>query len=280
MTMSFHLLTKSLHFQTTDDLPPWKVIFQLDALDNSIVECAKHRMIRQIENYEITHVGEMFHVFSLMMMMAQHGIVNRTVNDVLALAKSYVDHLVQHNRIEVIDKQSARMDQLYSAYDGCRYWVNDFYESKFEQFKKHVSMGLDAALRSQLPKASEKLLELMEHDSEGFVEYVCHTNSDNENPFASVPILKHIEPNLFVDTWLKSPKSNWAEISLALDIRYTHSIRHGDLEEEHEWAREVYRSLKQAMDRARGFDVLRLPRAIPKAFKVLSGEEETSSLHG
>ena len=272
-------INKSLHFQTPDDLPPWKVLFRLDAMENSILESAKHRMIQQIENYEITHVGEMFHVFSLMMMMSQHGIVNRTVPDVLALARSYVDQLVQDNRLELIDQQSARIDQLYSAYDGYRYWVDDFYKSEFEQFKKHVSMGLDAALRSQLPKASEKVLELMEHDSEGFVEYVCHTNSDNRNPFASVPILKQIEPSLFVNTWLKSPKSNWAAISLALDIRYTHSIRHRDLEEEHEWATEVYRCLKQATDHAQGFDVLRLPRAIPKAFKVLAGEEETSSLH-
>ena len=268
----------SLHYQNPDDLPPWRVIMQFDALEDVTIERAIERMKEQLQNHEVTEIGEMLHVFSLMMMMSENDIIDEDIANIMSCSKSYIDHLVEHNKLATIDETTVRVVRVNQAYEGYGYHVPDAYTQEFNELKEYVIAANCTVYQRQLPDAAEELLTLMADDPQQFVEQICHTNSDERNHFASVPILLYIEPARFVDAWMRCPVGNWRTISTALDIRYEDSIRREILKDEHEWAKSVYGILQCKAERASRLTAWRLRRAIPKALEVLAGDADISEL--
>ena len=266
----------SLHFQNPDDLPPWRVIMQFDDLEDVTIERAIERMKEQLQNHEVTEIGEMLHVFSLKMMMSENGIIDEEIANIVSSSKSYVDHLVEHNKLATIDETTVSVERVNQAYEGYGYHVPDDYRQEFNELKEYVIAANRTVYQRQLPDAAEELLKLMADDAQQFIEQICHTKSDERNHFASVPILLYIEPARFVDAWMRCPVGNWRTISNALDIRYEYSIQREILKDEHEWAKSVYGILQRKAERASRITAWRLRRAIPKALEVLAGDADLS----
>ena len=268
----------SAHFQNPNNLPPWKVIVQFEAFDNGAVERAIERMKKQIQDYKVTDIGELLHVFSLMMTLSDNEVIDQDIPDILSFAKSYVDYLTEHNMLSTIDEVTLRNERTYHSYEGYAYHVPNSNAQQFNELKDYVITANRMANQRKLPQTARDLLKLMETDVEQFLEQVCHTNSDNHNSFASVPILVHIPPARFVESWMHSPIVNWPTIATALDIRYEYLIQHSELNDEREWAIRVYRKLQREEQSADGLTAWRLRRIIPKALKVLAGDADISEL--
>ncbi len=271
-------INASVHFQNPDELPTWKVIMQFESLDNHTVEQAIQRMKMQLQNHEVTHIGEMLHVFSLMMLLSENNVIQEECMDILSFSKLYVDYLVEKKTLSTVDERTLRTEGINHAYDGYTYHVPEAMTQQFNELREYIVAANRTVYQRQLPDAAEDLLKLMRENPQQFLENICHTNSDDQNRFASVPVLMHVDAARFVDSWMHCPVGNWRTISTALDIRYEYMLKHGSLSDEREWATSVYRILQSKAQCTEGLTAWRLRRAIPKALEVLAGDADISEL--
>ena len=213
------MLDESRHFSDPDDLPPWKIVINFDTLDSATVDSGIRRMKEQFDNREILDPGEMLHVFSLMMLMADSGTFEQNVEQIADTCIKYIDDLLEKDLLAPLAADSRMLNELYEAHGGHGYWVVEAYKTEFEKVKYHLTSSRRRALERRLPTWANEVREIAANDGERFYQEMCHSHS-GERPYSRIPILRHICPKEFVDAWLKGQGEGWRYISWALDERY------------------------------------------------------------
>lgn len=262
-------INNSPHFLEPGEAPAWKTVIRFDELEDPVVDSAAARMYQQFENREITESGEMLHIFSLRMMMSQHGLIEDKLEDVRDQCISYIDDLLNGGRLPARGLDWNWYDEFARAHDGYVYWVSQETQPYFKELLDRLVAAREMALEGTFSEIAEELLRFLGTDGQLFLEQVCQTKS-GENPYALIPVLAAIPPGDFVETWLGSRNSNWRWISLALRDRYAHGRLQNELAKEIEWALEVLRILEKKRDEADGFRSLRIDRTIPDSLRQLA----------
>ena len=270
------MLDESSHFLSADDLPPWKVVIKFDTLDNTTVDSGIRRMQDQFEKREIRDPGEMLHVFSLMMLMADNGTLEQNVEEIADACIGYIDDLLEKDSLIPRSANAQMLSTLYESHDGHGYWVVEAYKAEFDRVTAHLTSSRRKSLERWLPIWADEVRELAASDGEKFYREICHSHGD-EKPYTSIPVLNHIDPEAFVDAWMSGRGEGWIYISWALDERYRKGDVTGTLSEERTWAVEVCKVLQSRADKLGGYQGLRIRRIIPNSLKRWM-EEDTSAM--
>jgi len=250
-------INNSPHFLDSEEVPPWKVLFHFDELDDETVEEARKRMEQQFEKREVTNSGEMLHVFCLRMMMAENRIIDRSVDEVVAESKAYLDDLLKVGQLPPKGLDWGWSYEFSRSYDGCSYWVSEANADRFKATWDHLVGSHEEALRQTFPEVQKDLLRLVREDPSAFFEAVSPTNNDH-NPYALIPLLHEIPVGDFVDAWLSGTPANWRNVDSALENRYRHGQLERDLKEERDWALDVLKELDARSEKKTGFAALRI----------------------
>ncbi|WP_321335871.1 hypothetical protein [uncultured Cohaesibacter sp.] len=261
------------HFIVPADVPPWKVVINFDELASEVVEDAAKRMKQQFDNLEVTDSGEMLHVFSLRMMMAENGIIDKSVEDVVKENIAYIDHLLEEGRLPPREPDWQWFQSFRNGHDGYGYWVTDHNRDHFNRIWGHLLSSRESAFEAKIPEIVNVMLDLVARDPNAFFEAVSPTNN-GPNPYAIVPLLHELEPCAFVDAWLSSEHKNWRYVQHALEGRYKANRLNDELAPEKGWAMEVLKELNRRSDAEQGFSALRIKRIRPKVLIQLMQEEE------
>ena len=270
------MLDESSHFLSADDLPPWKVVIKFDTLDDASVDTGIRRMRDQFENRSIHDPGELLHIFSLMMLMADNNTFEETVEEVADECIEYIDDILEKNLLPPLAADLRMLNELYEAHDGHGYWVAAACKVQFERVKAHLTSSRETALERILPTWASEICELASNDGSRFFEELCR-NHGGERPYARIPILKHINPSTFVEAWLSGQGESWRHVSWALDERYRDGDMPEQLLEERPWAVEVCKRLRARAEKLGGYGGLRIRRVIPKSLCKLVKEEGSES---
>lgn len=199
-------LNNSRVFLKREDMPPWKTVISFLKLEDDVVDRAVEKMKQQFDKRAATNPGEMLHIFSLRMMMAEHDILSSTIEEEVAGANKYIDDLLEQNRLPARDTDHERWFEHETGYDGYAYWVSETARPHFNDIQTHLREAMETALKNQFPTIADELLNLMNKDPRAFYEQVSSTNN-GPNPYALIPVLSHIPAKDFVEAWLGSPKS-------------------------------------------------------------------------
>lgn len=276
-------LDNSPHFITEEQTLPWKIVINFDELEDEVVERAYRLMEQQFVDREVTNLGEMLHIFSLRMMMAENGIINRDVKEVAAENKKYIDDLLCDHKLSAASPEEVMMHDFASSYDGYGYWVSQSNKKLFDEVFDYLKLCRERAFEEALPKIHTKILRMIREEPTEFFEYVSQTNN-GANPYANIPILNGIDHKEFVSTWLEVEGNKRSTIRSALENRYSHNRLFGDLRVEFDWAIEIFEELKSRSKAKDGFESLRIRRLIPRAFnelhkiaQQLKSEDETGN---
>lgn len=253
----------SFYFLTPEEAPPWKVVIKFDELDDKIVEVARERMEQQFKNREVTDSGEMLHIFSLRMMMAENGIIDQTVEEVVEESKAYLNDLLKDNRLPPRGGDWRWYDEFDRSHGGFGYWVGEANADHFKAIWDHLIGSREDALRQTFPEVRKELLRIVREEPKAFLEAVSPTNNGH-NPYAHIPLLHEIPIAEFVDAWLGGDLENWQYVSRALENRFSHGQLDIDLKDEKGWAAELLIELDARSDRASGFSALRIKRLKPR----------------
>ena len=105
-------------------------------------------------------------------------------------------------------------------------------------------------------------------DGVEFYRMVCQT-AGRDSPYAIIPIFRYMDPILFVDAWLATPRPSWRWVKSALEDRLEpHRVQH-ELALERSWALGVLREMEKRRDALTGFRRLRVERIIPNRLRQL-----------
>jgi hypothetical protein len=242
---------------------PWQIVGGFDDIDDTFVDQALAKMHLQFQNREVHDPGEMLHIFALQMMMANKGISGKSVDDVEADSISYIDDLIAAGRMPPRGFDHDWYDEFEGSSYGFGYWVLSDYQDHFKRVFDHLLNAQQLALKGTFPSLIPEILKYVQTDGRKFRQLFSFTNLGN-NHYASIPVLASIDPNEFVQAWLRSPKDNWRAIKYALRERYKGTILTRDLSDEAPWIAEVIRLLKVEADKVSGFQKLRIERIIPE----------------
>lgn len=269
-------LDNSVYFLKPKNVAPWRVVINFDELEDEIVLDALVRMEQQIKERSATTSGEILHIFSLKLMMAEYGIQEETMDEVVEQAIFYLDDLRDEDKLPPRETDWRWMDPFDQSFEGHGYWVTEAAKPHFKKIWDHLIAARELAFEDQFSEILETLMEMVRSDSKKFFEQVSSTNN-GANPYALIPLLHHIPAEQFVTDWLSSPNENWRNIYYAIDNRYTHGRLENDLSDEEDWAFEVYQILTRHANEAKGFRSPRIRRVIPKVLIELAKERSAAS---
>ncbi len=252
-------LDNSIFFLMPDDEPPWKTVINFDELEDSVVENAVERMDQQYSNREVSNPGEMLHIFMLRIMMVQNGHIESSPEEEVINAKTYIDDVLGAGNLPAIGT-NFRADWEYDhSHDGFEYWGHGANNAEFKEIYEHLLSARKKALAKTFPMETNRLMKLMNTDSQAFMDEVSHTHRGN-GKYAMIPVLSSIPATQFVVTWLESPKEMWPNLHRTFRNRYRSSI-HTDLKEEQDWVLEVGKEFQKQISNTKGFESLRIKRS-------------------
>lgn len=265
-------LNNSAYFLVPGKEPPWKVVIASDKLDDAVVDKALDDINRQFRKREIVSPGEMLHVFSLRLMMAENSIVEQSMEELTQENCQYIDDLVAQGRLPARGTDFRWFDSFDSGHEDYGYWVSKDAQGYFRKVWDHLIDAQKNVFQSEAPGLVRDMLKKAKSDPKGeFLERVCPTNN-GPNQYAYIPVLHHIEAADFVDWWLGLPREHWRTIKYALQGRYESQVRNdSELKEENPWALSVLKELKKRANSEKGFKALRIERIIPSVLENLHG---------
>lgn len=258
-------LNNSVYFLKPEDVPPWKVVINFDELEDDVVASALVQMQKQFDNHEVTDSGEMLHIFSLRIMMADKGAIDDNIPTIVEDCKAYIDYLLAANQLPPRETDWRWKEHFDSG--GYGYWVSDANRDQFNEILHHLVKAREQALENLFPEITAQLINFMKTDGRAFLEQVCFTNK-GENIYALIPVLSHISPEAFVGVWMEAPKENWKQIYYALKGRYEGNRLNDELKSEKEWIQQVIKLLDEEVEKADGLQALRIERAIPDVLRA------------
>lgn len=262
-------IDNSSYFIVPSDVPPWKVVIHFDEMEDEAVDTASKRMQEQLEKYEVTESGEMLHIFSLRIMMAENGIIDHSIETVVSESKAYIDQLLKDGRLPARETDWQWYDNFKGAHDGVGYWVSEKTSHHFQEIWDHLISCREKAFQQKIPDILDDLLDMVSKDSKAFFEAVSSTNN-GPNPYAMVPLLHGVAPEKFVEVWLSADRSNWRNVKYALENRYSFNQLERDLSPERDWALKVLKELDKRAREEAGFRALRINRIRPKVLLELA----------
>ncbi|MBS1206467.1 MAG: hypothetical protein H6R25_3366 [Proteobacteria bacterium] len=232
-----------MHF---DELTADQVINTIATIDN------------ELANFTITDTGKIFHIFNLKMLMTTIGAHKLSYKDVLNFFVKYLEELLKRNLLEHYEPNERFTDYPDSSH-GYAYWVRDEYRKPSNYMFQLINKYKIKALHKNYPSYIKEIFDSLNEEPDKFKKIVSYGYGWN-GKFASLDILKHIKPYIFVEKWLDSPVNYWQPIKQGLEERYNSGALHSQLKEERIWITRVNYLLMHRAKKATGFDRLRLER--------------------
>jgi len=264
-------LLQTPQFSEPETLPPWRALINFAELDDEETRAAKARVETQFETREVTSLGELLHIFSLRLLMAEHSEIDADISQVEDQCVRYLDDLLEADRVPLPEFDGRRSKFDRDSHGGYMYWVTDATRESFNKLQKHMDAVEQQAIEKKLPDLAHDLLETMKSSPDDFYEAVSYTNN-GPNKYANVAILHFIEPKLFVDTWTGLKKPDWRTISYAFNGRYEHGFAPNGLEGEIPWLAQVIEEIDALAEQQQGLAAYRLSRVINLKLRTLVNE--------
>ena len=263
-------LDNSTYFAKADELPPWRKVFEFDKFPDEVVDEAASAMEQQFLKRSVTEIGEMLHIFALRMMMAEHGILTRSVEEVAEESKSYVEDLLTEGRLPASDDEEEEFDSSIrmSGSHGIGFWTEDSYQGIFASVVAHLRAQRNVALERMYPAIVDQLLKMLASEPREFAGAISYLPGGTQK-FARLPVMKLIPVDNFIGAWLNATNQReaWQWTRRGFEQRYENpefSLRTGPLASEAEWVRAVLGKMRTCAEAETGFRRFRIERYIPK----------------
>ena len=258
-------LEASHHFTNLDEAPPWKLVSGFNRFDDEVVSKALHAMDEQFRSREESNSGDMLHIFAMRLMMAAKNLGPAvTVEETKTECILYIDDLVSAGRLPPRGLDWRWQDEFSYSYAGFGYWVEDEYRAAFNEIAQHLVHSRELMLEGRFPQIVSELYDLMLNNSQEFMARTCECIHKTDYCYADIPIFKNVDPAEFVIEWMKSPISNWSNIRIALELRYSVRAFHESLRAERTWIEDVNEKLGKEASKRDGFARLRIENIIPQ----------------
>lgn len=246
----------SRYFQD-ENTPNWMRLWHFSDLTDNEFDKLLEKVELEYTNRELSELGEIKHITGIFLELSEMDLYDKLPKDILQDAKSYIDSLNSLKDISLIDFNSSSFYNERSSYKGL-----GFFGSKSEEFKEfcdYIDSAVKKAIFRNMPNAGQQLLDTMQNDVLKFYRMVVLPDSEDLNysdsqgqMYYEVPILKHIQSSIFVDTFLNMSPKDKRFVCFALKRRYKFDSINEKLIEEYDWLKSVRDFLISKVNNQRG----------------------------
>lgn len=228
-------LLKSKYFQN-ESQPNWVKLWYGMNLSDDDFAVVLAQAENEWESHSYRNLGEVVHVAGLFVRFAKNGILSRSVEEVVASAKRYVDHLLETGALPIPQANAHPSPFERDSYAGLGYASLE--EDRFQEFLEYIDERRQEALKASFPTQATKLLELLGSDTSLFSRQII-LNNDPENVYYKTPILHLIQPVDFVSRLLEASPEDRRLVAYSFKERYAFQQFNSDLSPELPWLCEV-----------------------------------------
>ncbi len=234
-------LLKSKYFQN-ENQPNWvKLWYGTDLSDEEFSEVLVN-VQEEWNSREFTTLGEVIHVAGLFVHYAEHGLYNKTTEEIIESAKNYIDYLTKIGKIPVESPNSRPSPFEMDSYGGLGF--SSLKNEKFIEFIKYIMQQKQKYLESSLPIQAKKLLSMIGNETNLFYQKIV-LNNHPENEFFQTPILHLIPAEEFVKKLLESNPNDRRTVAYAIKKRYSIEQFNSSLLIELDWLRTIANLLQK-----------------------------------
>ncbi|MDQ3234055.1 MAG: KAP family NTPase [Pseudobdellovibrionaceae bacterium] len=178
-------------------------------------------------------------VCGLYLNLAKTELIEKSKEDIVALAKKIIDDLLRTGKIE---REGENM------YPGARDLYGNMvipqYESpEFKEIRNYLKAAQDKQLANSFPRLGQELLDLMQNDPKGFWNRLSF-NKGRDLEYKDIPILTAIMPKDFAIKFLEAANQDKETISYPLRDRYKSDYYNQKLLPELDWLVKVKKFLE------------------------------------
>jgi hypothetical protein len=242
-------LSTSKYFQD-ENTPNWVKLWHFaylsdDEFDNLLKEVESEYIDRKF-----IELGIIKHITGLFLRFSDAGLYQKSKDEILKESKLYIDYLKNNNKLDIpANRYISADDILGGAYAGLGYQGKEFKE--FKEFCSYIKEVQELAEVESMPGAAQNLLAIMQNDTWKFYTMICISNSP-EQIYYEIPILKYIEPLVFVEKLLLMKFDDKRCVGWALTKRYEFDNLNKELSSELDWLKSVKDLLSQEAHRKKG----------------------------
>lgn len=198
------------------------------------------------KNYE--EIGVIKQVTGILLFLSEVQLYDKHKDDILGFAKTYVDHLIKHEKLSLEPKDHLTFINS-DSWGGLEIWGKEIPE--FKDFIDYLGKRSEEARIKQMPDVGKKLIKIMETDTLLFGRMLTLSDTVGQK-YYDIPILKHIVPEEFVESFLKLKPDNKKLIRSTIKGRYQFRDINKILTEELDWWKCVHSLLSKKMGELRG----------------------------
>ena len=236
--------TKYLMSATSPDwIRLWHFRSHTDSEFASLVEAVWERF----ESKCFSELHEIKHIVGMMMFFSRKGLFNKSIDDVLDVAKACIDSLGKSGAFN--KKPILRFRDNESAL-GLVYF--DCQKERFKGFCEYLHTQLKAGYASTFPEIGAELLRLLPDRPEAFASKLCSTSFEVGDTYYDVPVLSDIRPTDFVSALLTVKADDLYVVCQIFRERYSNNGFSGELACELEWVRYVKELIEVEVDQRVG----------------------------
>jgi|688.fasta_scaffold92038_2 hypothetical protein len=166
-----------------------------------------------------TEVGEVKHIVGSLLWLSDAGLYKTTCQDVVVMAKHYVDHLKQTGQLLQSSEESGIFGET-TSWRGLAFRSRD--KSQFKELLDYIDEKQMEARIESYPSEAAQLLRQMEEDTVSFARALILSNYE-ENKYYDTPILMFMDPAKFVEAFIQLPQDKKRMVGRAFQERYKFS---------------------------------------------------------
>ena len=254
-------IDNSSEFFIPEDDPPWKIVYHLNHhFDDDIVIEAISELDRQFEGRDVKNAGEMLHIFSLRVWLAEKKIVNKDIRTVFAENNTYIDDLSMNGDLQHCSSASSWDDEFGDSYADLDYRYIHKHRKKMAYTFRKLRAAQISAYHNNSSEIQDKFISEFGENSSRFLAELSATL---QRHYSDIAVLHLICPEKFVDVWLELSHDIWDMISSALERRCQTNKREQRFPEEQDWALNVVEELKIRAEKF-GLKAYRIKTFLPK----------------
>ena len=224
------------YFRNHGPEKPWITLWYRRERHDEEFETALKMLEQQLENREIVIIGEILHIFGLMLWMAKNGFDDTPLENVVSICKTYIDDLLSNEKLEPMPiNGSDDSIQRNGGWGGLGFNESD--SPEYQELYTYLEEKRYEAQRLSYKAMASSLLDVMKKDATLFMKKINDGTEDSE--FYNTPILEVIPAKKFVDEIFSTPISGRSTIIYAIQKRHEYRPPNRQLKTEIKWLGEV-----------------------------------------
>lgn len=229
----------STSFFKKDSWPDWMKLWHHRELeDNEFIEL-RSKVELELRSKSILEVGVVIHLVGMFLWFYEAGICQDSNREVIIKwGQEQIIFLKDSGLLK-----SVKIDSFgHRGWRGLGFYSND--DKMLLDFIQWVKMIKAEQKQEDMVEDAVVLLEVMEHDAAKFYRMIGVTNAD-DGLYIEMPILKYVDVDGFIESYLKLPPKQKTVIADAISNRYDFQQLVHKLVEERDWLYSVRKKLSE-----------------------------------